>query len=270
VRDRYGRARLIEIWRARRTGHEERSARISFLEVAMSQLTSQHRGRDAMLVCAGLALGGLALLVAQRTVHSRSVEPAAVSASVAAQGAAAPEVAVKPAPPRPRVIVNGVSLDQATLTAFEQQYGRGIRPGDYWYDSATGVWGMRGGPAQGLIRSGLTLGGPLRADASGGGSGRLTGIYINGRELHPIDVAVLTRIVQQPIIRGRYWVDETGTGGREGGPAYFNLVGLARQAGMAGGSGQRCVYCGDHGTVGGDGSFLYYIDHDGTSATIAR
>jgi len=218
-----------------------------------------------VLVCAGLALGGLALLVARRTVHSRSVESAAVPGPVATQ------VAAKPAAVEaPQVIVNGVSLDQATLAVFEQQYGRGIRPGDYWYDSATGVWGMRGGPAQGLIRAGLTLGGPLRADASGGGSGRLTGIYINGRELHPVDVAVLTRIVQQPIVRGRYWVDETGTGGREGGPAYFNLVGLARQAGMVGASAQHCVYCGDHGAVGGDGSFLYYIDHDGTSATVAR
>jgi hypothetical protein len=92
---------------------------------------------------------------------------------------------------------------------------------------------MEGGPALGQIHAGLKLGGALRADASGGGQGKLTGLFINGRELHPRDVAALQQIT--PVIPGRYWVDAQGNGGYEGGPAIFNLYVLAQQAARRGG-----------------------------------
>lgn len=126
------------------------------------------------------------------------------------------------------VHVNRVALDAKEIVALEQAYRVRILDGRYWYDKVSGAWGMEGGPALGQIHPALKLDGALRADASGGGQGKLTGVFINGRELHPRDVAALRQIT--PVIPGRYWVDAQGNGGYEGGPAIFNLYVLAEQA----------------------------------------
>ena len=125
------------------------------------------------------------------------------------------------------VVINGVRLDDRTVQQIEQAYRVRVVDGDYWYDPATGAWGQRGGPAAGLILAGLRIGGPLRADASGGG----TGVFVNGRELHPIDVQRLQQIGQGPVPLGRYWMDASGNYGYEGGPALGNLWALASQTG---------------------------------------
>lgn len=144
---------------------------------------------------------------------------------VAAIGAAAPAVAQE-------VTVNRVRLDDRTRVALERAYGVPVAPGRYWYDAFSGVWGVEGGPAQGQIHPGLQLGGPLRADASGGD----TGVFVNGRQLHRLDVAALRRCTQ--VIPGRYWVAANGVGGYEGAPPSFNLAVLCGNAG--GGSSTRC------------------------------
>jgi hypothetical protein len=100
--------------------------------------------------------------------------------------------------------------------------------GDYWYDSRSGVSGRWGGPAAVLLIPGLPLGGRLPANASGGGSGRLTGIFVNGRELHPDDVRALISLYGQAW-PSRWWVDGLGYFGFEGGPPLGNL----RQAAAA-------------------------------------
>src|SRR5688572_6129847 len=95
-----------------------------------------------------------------------------------------------PAPAAPwarSVTVNAVAVPQQQLDALEKAYQVGVADGSYWYDKLTGGWGMQGGPQRGLLVPGLDLGGPLRADASGGG----TGAWVNGRELHPLDVQFL-------------------------------------------------------------------------------
>jgi hypothetical protein len=131
------------------------------------------------------------------------------------------------------VLVNGVPLEDSTRQALERGYGVPIQPGRYWYDSVSGVWGLEGGPAAGQIHPGLSLGGPLKRDASKGS----TGVIVNGRELHALDVAALRRCTA--VVPGRYWVLANGIGGREGGPAQFNLAVLcAAQA--PGGSSTRC------------------------------
>ena len=61
------------------------------------------------------------------------------------------------------VVVNGVRLEDSTRQALERGYGVPIKPGKYWYDAVSGVWGMEGGPAEGQIHAGLRLGGPLSA-----------------------------------------------------------------------------------------------------------
>ena len=91
------------------------------------------------------------------------------------------------------VQINGRPLDEAqarTLAALEQRIGP-VPPGAYWYDVRTGAAGRWGGPVAAFLPPGLPLAGPLPADASGGGQGRLTAVFINGRELHPSDVMAL-------------------------------------------------------------------------------
>jgi hypothetical protein len=131
------------------------------------------------------------------------------------------------------VIVNGKRLSAAELERVERTYRVHILPADYWYDRMTGAWGIRGGPTRGFVLPNVDLGGQLAADASGGG----TQVFINGRELHPDDVAGLQKCLPMPIQRGRYWVIADGTGGYEGGPPTFNLVALCRQAQGGGGAG---------------------------------
>jgi hypothetical protein len=79
---------------------------------------------------------------------------------------------------------------------------------------------VEGGPAAGQILPGLSLGGPLQADASRGD----TGVFLNGRELHAMDVAVLQRCVA--VAPGRYWLAANGVGGYEHAPPSFNLTAL--------------------------------------------
>ena len=109
------------------------------------------------------------------------------------------------------VVVNSDRLEDSTRQALERSYGVPIKPGKYWYDAVSGVWGMEGGPAEGQIHAGLRLGGPLKRDASKG----RTGVIVNGRELHELDVAALRRCVT--VIPGRCWVLANGVGGPENG-----------------------------------------------------
>jgi hypothetical protein len=123
------------------------------------------------------------------------------------------------------VLVNRKALREEEIRTFETQFQVRILDGKYWYDPACGAWGLDGGPCVGFLPAKLALGGPLPADASGGG----TGVFVNGRELHPMDVAALQQItVVQP---GRFWVDAMGNCGYEGNPTpIVNLVQLANAA----------------------------------------
>lgn len=164
-----------------------------------------------------------------------------------------------------QVIVNGVRLSDADLTGFEQRYHTQILDGDYWYDKVSGAWGQHGGPAVGLILPGLDLGGPLAADASGNAR---TGVFVNGRQLHPMDVAALQQIT--PVYPGRYWVDGMGNVGLEGGPVLANLWALAKARNASRGGGSSTWYSKDGSSmVGSDGNgCVVFNDIDShTSAT---
>ena len=130
-----------------------------------------------------------------------------------------------------QVLINGQPLSAETVAALAQVYGP-IPAGDYWYDAFSGLWGVTGGPSTGRILPGLALGGPLRADASGGGDGGTTGVFINGREIHPGEHQVLMALFGA-VNRGRYWLGPTLVGGLEGGPAFFDLRAAAAPASPA-------------------------------------
>lgn len=170
--------------------------------------------------------------------------------------------------PARRVRFNGVELEPAgwtTLAQLEAATRRRLPDGDYWYDPACGASGVWGGPTLAVVPAGLPLGGPLPAEASGGGTGRLTGVFINGRELHPADVQGLTAILGAAPVAGRYWVDAQGNAGREGGPAMVNLVWMARQRGAAARPDGRGWYhagaaVGGNYYAGSDGQTSYFFD----------
>jgi hypothetical protein len=130
-----------------------------------------------------------------------------------------------------------------------------VPAGDYWYDRISGLWGVEGGPSVGQMPPELDLGGPLRAEASTGG----TGIFLNGRELHLTEAAYLQQLFGY-VIPGRYWLNAMGIGGFEGGPASFNLASAAQQQG-GGGYTRR----GPFGSMGSDGECSYYMTPGGSS-----
>src|SRR5262245_59136906 len=103
--------------------------------------------------------------------------------------------------------------DLATLAMLERQWGQPVPDGEYWYDRVSGAAGQMGGPALGLLPPNLPLGGPLPANASGGGSGFVTGVFINGREIHPIDYARLQMLVGA-VYPGRWTVLANGDFGQ--------------------------------------------------------
>ena len=146
------------------------------------------------------------------------------------------------------VIVNGSPLEAHVLQALEQGYSVHIADGRYWYDRVSGLWGYEGGPNRGQILPGLPLGGPLHPNASGG----RTAVVVNGRILHPVEIAFLHQRFGS-VIPGRYWLDPRGNAGFEGGPPQWNLSARA--------SGGRRSLLGHSltGSVLSDGTTTGYI-----------
>ena len=93
-----------------------------------------------------------------------------------------------------------------------------LPPGRYWYDQASGLWGVEGGPSAGQVAAGLPLGGALQPDASMSD----TAVFINGREIHGDELAELRRMFGE-VPPGRYWLGADLIGGIEGQPASFDL-----------------------------------------------
>jgi len=165
-----------------------------------------------------------------------------------------------PAPrsaPARSVVVNGTALTEAQVARLEQVVHVRVLSGAYWYDRTSGAWGLQGGPTLGFLPAGLAIGGPLRADASGGG----TSVFVNGRELHPFDVAALQRITI--VLPGRYWVDAMGHCGYEGNPAPFmNLAQLAAAASARSGGAYHARSDMTGIGSGGDGRTSYVMGKD--------
>jgi hypothetical protein len=120
---------------------------------------------------------------------------------------------------RRKVYFNRIQLSQQQLQSLENMVQSRIQDGKYWYDKTCGAWGVEGGPTAGFIFAGMDLPGPMPANISGGG----TGVFINGREVHPLDKQGLEQLFGAAPA-GRYWLDAQGNLGPEGGMAITNVV----------------------------------------------
>jgi len=126
--------------------------------------------------------------------------------------------------PRSQVFINGSRVRDEELQTLAAEYNLRITDGRYWYDAYSGGWGYEGGPMEGFIAPGLAMGGRLRVGASGGG----TRVYVNGRELHPQDLAFLMQILGS-IPRGAYWLDAHGNFGVVNDSRHVNLIAIIQQ-----------------------------------------
>lgn len=176
---------------------------------------------------------GKVFALRQRIEQMAEQRPRAQTPPLQAQPQPQPKTPPKPPPPSPettrQVVVNGKQLGDDQINFLEQKYRSPLPDGYYWYDRMCGAWGIIGGPVLCTLEPNHDIGGPLQPGASGGS----TGVFINGRELHYLDLALLQRVVPM-IIPGRWWLDVYGNFGNEGGPMLGNLWTLAQTQGSSG------------------------------------
>ena len=68
------------------------------------------------------------------------------------------------------VTVNGQLLTPYQVVEAERAIGMQLRSGHYWYDEASGLWGLVGGPALGRIQAAQSAGGSGTTRSYGDGS----------------------------------------------------------------------------------------------------
>ncbi len=175
-------------------------------------------------------------------------------------GAAQP---ASPAKDQRAVHVNGTALTDEQVKSLTARYRMPIAPGEYWYDTRTGLWGITGGPAAGFLMPGEPIGGALQADASGGS----TKVFVNGRELHAEDVRNLDKLFAvygTRTLPGRYWSDASGNFGLEGQALplgnFREMVARASRNASRGSSYKNnpWSYTTDYTAFGSDGNSSYF------------
>ena len=131
-----------------------------------------------------------------------------------------------------KVIINGITLSQQMIQELEGFYGIRPRPGNYWYDKRSGLYGVVGYPAFGFMRAGHNFGKLARTASHGN-----TGVLVNGRELPQAEWAVWSQLLGYIIQPGSYWLDENGNAGYAGNPIPTENLYMAAQRNSYRGSG---------------------------------
>ncbi len=112
-----------------------------------------------------------------------------------------------------QVSINGRALSGAEVAGLAVAYQVSPRPGEYWYDPRSGLYGALGGPAAGVMMPGHDFG-PVARGASGGD----TGVLVNGRELPAAEWTGWGGILGHSIPPGSWWLDAGGNLGADGCP----------------------------------------------------
>jgi hypothetical protein len=137
-----------------------------------------------------------------------------------------PVAIAQPTAASPQTVINGKALTDQQKSEFVRVYGAPPLGGDFWYDSRSGLWGVRGREAFGVLRPGHNFG--SLAPAASGGS---TGVFINGRQINLAEARYIYSLLGS-VIPGRWWLDgATGNFGMEGNPMPAgNMFAVARAA----------------------------------------
>ncbi|KAK6240500.1 hypothetical protein SCA6_005889 [Theobroma cacao] len=112
------------------------------------------------------------------------------------------------------VVVNGEPLSQDELHNLQicQNPPRKLKPGFYWYDKLSGLWGKEGhGPCQ-IITAQLNVGGHLKANASNGNAN----IVINNREITKKELWMLQLAGVHCEGKPSFWLSADGSYQEEG------------------------------------------------------
>ena len=110
-----------------------------------------------------------------------------------------------------QVIINDNVLSKEDIKKMKETYGVEPPPGQYWYDTKSGLYGVVGFAAYGFMYSGHNFG-SLARDVSRGD----TNVVINGRELPQSEWLIWSYILGYWIQPGSYWLDDQGNAGYEG------------------------------------------------------
>lgn len=127
-----------------------------------------------------------------------------------------------------QVIINGNKLSYAQINELESIYGFKPLPGNYWYDSISGLYGVIGFGAYGFMFAGHNFG-DLDPNASNGNSN----VFVNRRHLPQMEWIVWSQLLGYMIEPGRYWLDANGNAGYEGNLTPMENLYLAAQRNAA-------------------------------------
>ncbi|KAL9265654.1 Extra-large guanine nucleotide-binding protein 1-like protein [Drosera capensis] len=116
--------------------------------------------------------------------------------------------------PAEYVYVNGKSLSPEELTLLQScpNPPKSLKPGKFWYDKVSGLWGKEGHKPSQIISPHLNVGDPMKPDASMGN----TQVFINGREITKAERRMLQLTGVQCAGNPHFWVNEDGSYQEEG------------------------------------------------------